>query len=41
MHASMLNGITIDFVDELMDCGFKIGNLNATGGCCCGKSFSV
>ena len=39
--ASMLNGITVDFVDELMGGGFKIGNPNATGGCGCGKSFSA
>jgi iron-sulfur cluster assembly protein len=39
-YASMLNGISIDFVDELMGGGFKIGNPNATGGCGCGKSFS-
>src|SRR5688572_27326655 len=41
MHANLLNGITIDFVDELMGGGFKIGNPNATGGCGCGKSFSA
>jgi iron-sulfur cluster assembly protein len=41
MHASLLNGITVDFVDELMGGGFKIGNPNATGGCGCGKSFSA
>ena len=41
MHASMLNGISIDFIDELMGGGFKIGNPNATGGCGCGKSFSA
>lgn len=41
MHASMLNGIQIDFVDELMGGGFKIANPNATGGCGCGKSFSA
>ena len=41
MHASMLNGITVDFVDELMGGGFKIDNPNAKGGCGCGKSFSA
>lgn len=41
MHASLLNGIAIDFVDELMGGGFKIANPNATGGCGCGKSFSA
>lgn len=41
MHASLLNGITIDFVDELMGGGFRIENPNAKGGCGCGKSFSA
>ncbi|HET6398820.1 MAG TPA: iron-sulfur cluster assembly accessory protein [Candidatus Thermoplasmatota archaeon] len=41
MHATLLNGITIDFVDELMGGGFKISNPNASGGCGCGKSFSA
>lgn len=41
MHAAVLNGINVDFVDELMGGGFKIGNPNATGGCGCGKSFSA
>lgn len=40
-HAALLNGISIDYVDELMGGGFKIGNPNATGGCGCGKSFSA
>ncbi len=40
-HAAMLDGINIDFVDELMGGGFKIANPNATGGCGCGKSFSA
>jgi iron-sulfur cluster assembly protein len=40
-HASLLNGISVDFVDELMGGGFKISNPNATGGCGCGKSFSA
>ncbi|MFO1532304.1 MAG: HesB/IscA family protein [Thermoplasmatota archaeon] len=39
-HAPLLNGIQIDFVDELMGGGFKIGNPNATSSCGCGKSFS-
>ena len=41
MHASLLNGITVDFIDELMGGGFKIDNPNAKGGCGCGKSFSA
>ncbi len=40
-HAAMLDGINIDFVDELMGGGFKIANPNATFGCGCGKSFSA
>jgi len=40
MYAPMLNGITVDYVDELMGGGFKIDNPNAKGGCGCGKSFS-
>jgi iron-sulfur cluster assembly accessory protein len=40
MYAGMLNGITIDYVDELMGGGFKISNPNAKGGCGCGKSFA-
>ncbi len=39
--ATLLNGISIDFVDELMGGGFKIGNPNAKSGCGCGKSFSA
>ncbi len=41
MHAPVLNGISVDFVDELMGGGFKIDNPNAKGGCGCGKSFSA
>lgn len=40
-HAALLNGITVDYVDELMGGGFKIANPNAKGGCGCGKSFSA
>ncbi|MEK6985872.1 MAG: iron-sulfur cluster assembly accessory protein [Candidatus Thermoplasmatota archaeon] len=40
-HATLLNGISVDFVDELMGGGFKIGNPNAKSGCGCGKSFSA
>jgi iron-sulfur cluster assembly accessory protein len=41
MHAALLNGLTIDYVDELMGGGFKISNPNAKSGCGCGKSFSA
>ena len=40
-HALLLNGLVIDFVDELMGGGFKIHNPNATSTCGCGKSFSA
>lgn len=40
-HAALLNGVTIDFVDELMGGGFRIANPNAKSGCGCGKSFSA
>ncbi len=41
MHAPVLNGLTVDYVDELMGGGFKIHNPNATSTCGCGKSFSA
>ncbi len=41
MHAPLLNGCTVDFVDELMGGGFKIENPNATSTCGCGKSFGA
>jgi iron-sulfur cluster assembly protein len=40
-HAALLNGVQIDFVDELMGGGFKIANPNAKSSCGCGKSFSA
>ena len=36
-----LNGTTIDFVDGLMERGFKFQNPNATSSCGCGESFGV
>ena len=36
-----LNGVTVDFKDELMGRGFVFNNPNATGTCGCGSSFSV
>ena len=36
-----LNGVTIDFRDELMGRGFVFTNPNATGTCGCGSSFSA
>ncbi len=40
-NAPLLNGLTIDFLDEMMGGGFKIHNPNATNTCGCGKSFSA
>ena len=36
-----LNGITIDFKDEIMGRGFVFNNPNATSTCGCGSSFSA
>ncbi len=38
--ATLLNGVTVDFVDGLEGSGFKFENPNASGSCGCGKSFS-
>ena len=38
---AVLDGLRIDYVDELMGGGFKIHNPNATSTCGCGKSFSA
>ena len=39
--ATFLEGITIDFSDDLNDAGFKIQNPGATETCGCGESFSL
>jgi iron-sulfur cluster assembly protein len=36
-----LNGVTVDFKDEIMGRGFVFNNPNATASCGCGSSFSV
>lgn len=36
-----LKDVTIDYVDGLMESGFKINNPKATGTCGCGSSFSM
>ncbi len=36
-----LNGVTIDFKDEIMGRGFVFQNPNATSSCGCGSSFSA
>jgi iron-sulfur cluster assembly protein len=35
-----LNGTTLDYVDDIVDAGFKFQNPNSTGSCGCGKSVS-
>ena len=39
--AEFLDGITIDFSDELNDAGFKVQNPKASETCGCGESFSL
>lgn len=38
--AQMLDGVTVDFVENLEGSGFKFENPNATGTCGCGNSFT-
>lgn len=37
----LLEGVVIDFIDGVMDSGFKFVNPNATQTCSCGKSFQA
>ncbi|MBJ7901433.1 MAG: iron-sulfur cluster assembly accessory protein [Cyanobacteria bacterium RI_101] len=39
--APLLNGVVIDFVEGLLESGFKFSNPNATGTCGCGQSFQA
>ncbi|ADI63599.1 iron-sulfur cluster assembly accessory protein [Trichormus azollae] len=39
--APLLEGVVIDFVEGVMDSGFKFSNPNATDTCGCGKSFKA
>ncbi|MBD1843934.1 iron-sulfur cluster assembly accessory protein [Cyanobacteria bacterium FACHB-63] len=39
--APLINGVVIDFVEGLMDSGFKFSNPNATESCGCGQSFQA
>lgn len=39
--APLLEGLVIDFVDGLVESGFKFINPNATDTCGCGKSFTA
>lgn len=39
--APLLDGVVVDYVDSLLESGFKFTNPNATGTCGCGKSFQA
>ncbi|TAF10578.1 MAG: iron-sulfur cluster assembly accessory protein [Nostocales cyanobacterium] len=39
--APLLEGVVMDFVEGVMDSGFKFSNPNATDTCGCGKSFKA
>ncbi len=39
--AQYLNGVKIDYVNNMMGSGFTFTNPNATGGCGCGSSFTA
>lgn len=38
---TMIDNVTIDFIDTLTHTGFKFDNPNASAQCSCGSSFSV
>ena len=39
--APLLDGVVVDYIDSLLESGFKFTNPNATGTCGCGKSFQA
>lgn len=39
--APLIDGVVIDFVEGLMESGFKFSNPNATDTCGCGQSFQA
>ncbi len=39
--APLLEGMVIDFVEGVIESGFKFSNPNATNTCSCGKSFTA
>jgi iron-sulfur cluster assembly protein len=39
--APLLEGVVIDYVEGLLESGFKFSNPNATDSCSCGKSFKA
>ena len=38
---TMIEGLSVDFVDTLIQTGFKFSNPKASGSCACGDSFFV
>ena len=41
LSAPLLDGVTVDFVDNLTGSGFKFENPNASSTCACGSSFNA
>lgn len=41
MSLSLIEGSTLDYVEDLGSAGFEIRNPNATARCGCGNSFSI
>ncbi len=41
MSYTMVDGLSIDFIDSLTHTGFKFDNPNATAHCGCGRSFTL
>ena len=39
--APLLSGVVVDYIDSLLESGFKFINPNATHTCSCGKSFQT
>lgn len=39
--APLLEGVVVDYIDGLLESGFKFSNPNATDTCGCGKSFQA
>ena len=37
----LLDGLTVDFSNDLIEPGFRLTNSNAKGSCGCGSSFST
>jgi iron-sulfur cluster assembly accessory protein len=41
MSQPLLEDVTVDFVDNMVETGFRFDNPNAAASCGCGKSFSL